>query len=327
MKHRIHALAVTVILSMALVSCTGSTGQQEAVSVVSSEESTETSVPVTTVGKKTTYMSINVYKNGTPVGYMLSADEGEEQTVHAVLYREGDESETEGIGLLLVEDGELIPFSADGGEYSVMNYIKADPYVTKQVDITFKATPGFKVITLICLDHEDILLDTDVSYDMYNSDENDPDAFSRSNTDEYMVTMKEDDVFFMGFSEKEIDPANTKGAWMQLPPYYDDTMSAPVAVDDGGDAYVIFCSPADHFYYLLMLCDGKPIKAFDGKYTIYVDCEKGAKAFQYSIKDVLSPGRHNYSLLALQALPGKEVLDQSRYNSQKIPIEDRRKGE
>ena len=272
--------------------------------------------------KMTSNMSINVFKDGSPVGYILQTTENEKEALRVFLYREGDKSSiSDSVDLYLLEDGVLIPFSINNGEDGIFNSVALEPGEEKWIDISCKVSTDFHVLTLICRDYNDILMDANVAYSMFNSSGKVKDYPEKSNHMEYMVQMEEKGIFELGFSSNMVDSKKTVGCWLYLPPDYDDASPAPIMVDDKNNAYLIFSLDSDYPFYLMLFCDGKPIKVIDDSYSIFVDTQNSEMAFQFPLRDVLKEGRHNYSVLVTPAEIIDDAESQIKFYGHKIPIE------
>lgn len=229
---------------------------------------------------------------------------------------------------MVMQDGELLEHSLEKeGKPTIYNDVYVTPNVNFYTSIYFKPLCNYEysAVTVIC--------------------EYLPDDIPKAGTGEYCGTV--------AFSKLIKTPANTASHtemstanYETLPEKFQDSdgvtgvaigakLNAPTSyrITDNHGAYEditlsekeIFLKAninSDKTHYAMILCDGVPVRAFGGKYTLPFNCKNGTRTLNEKIKlpDGLTDGIHVFQAVVVEHNMISDQIDTVDYITNKIRI-------
>lgn len=246
---------------------------------------------------------INVFGDEGPIGYLLADGKDEHQLKVFLDYQSSNaDSANASLRLYLLEDGKPINFSIDEKEWSEKNDIKIPYNEGTFVNLKFKTSDNFGCINLICMDGENQATNLTTVYPMFNK--NSSVSYSEKYK-KYMVKMEQNGVWGLGITDNKVDPKSE----YQVSPYVSKTFSVS---GNTPQLYLELFSgnnSENRTFYILLFCDGELLQAFEGEYSMFVDCEGSSLALEYPINNNLKNGVHKYQVMAVQNQMSSDVVE------------------
>lgn len=219
-------------------------------------------------------------------------------------------------------DGSPIEFSInENNEFKMVNDISVIAFLDQYAEINFHVSKSIKLITIVCMYYpEDIpsrgvgSYSGEISYTIINTAHTEDSTPLNLSSDYYVDIPQKEENYGLDIGGLSVEENGNK---VLEPHFYEDVM-----LSGNENLYIKFNSGKDKEtpYYIVLLCNGTMVKAFNNNYSYKVNCQNGKRTFQYPVPSEFIPesGLHTFQAIVIPADVGEDL---SSYSTPKTRVQ------